>query len=98
MPPPPSNGLGQLRKLLDHENAAAFEHARAWAAQLILEQRSTQILVVADSPAQNRPVNRRLESELERLDAPFRVTDAIAIRADAEDRGPAPFASSPPRI
>ena len=63
----------------------AFEHAWAWAAQLILEQRSTQILVVADSPAQNRPVNRRLESALERLDAPFRVTDPVAISSSSSD-------------
>ena len=87
VPPPPAGGLGDLRKLLDRENATAFEHARAWAAQLILEQRSTQILVVSDSPAQNRPVNRRLESELERLDAPFRVTDPIAIRGSPERGG-----------
>jgi hypothetical protein len=87
VPPPPRDGLGQIRKLLESENASAFEHARAWAAQLILEQRSTQILVVSDSPAQNRAVNHRLETELQRLDAHYRVTDPIAIRdphADAE--------------
>ena len=79
-PPPPAEGLRHIRKLLDNENATAYEHARAWAAQLILEQRSTQILVVADSPAQDRSVNRRLESELARIDADYRVTDPIAIR------------------
>jgi hypothetical protein len=77
--------LGYLRDLLDHENAAAFEQARAWAAQLVLEQRSTQILVVADSPAQNRPVNHRLESELQRLHAEYRLTDPIAIRGPSTD-------------
>jgi hypothetical protein len=76
--------LGELRRLLDEENSTAFEHARAWAAQLILEQRSTQILVVSDSPAQNRAANRRLESELQRLDAAYRVTDPIAISSSAE--------------
>ena len=81
VPPPPKDGLGQIRKLLESENAFAFEHARAWAAQLILEQRSTQILVVSDSPAQNRSVNHRLETELQRLDAHYRVTDPIAIRS-----------------
>jgi len=84
-PPPPADGLRQIRKLLDSENATAFEHARPWAAQLILEQRSTQILVVADSPAQNRSVNRRLESELARLDADYRRTDPIAIRGPVRD-------------
>ena len=83
VPPPPRDGLGRLRELLDAENAAAFEHARAWAAQLILEQRSTQILVVSDTPAQNRAVNRRLEVELQRLETPFRVTDPVAIHAPA---------------
>lgn len=80
VPPPPVDGLGGLRKLLDQENATAFEQAHAWAAQLILEQRSTQILVVSDSPAQNRAVNRRLETELDRLAAAYRVTDPVAIR------------------
>ena len=84
VPPPPATGLGQLRKVLDSENALAFEHARAWAAQLILEQRSTQILVISDSPALNRPVNHRLETELQRLDAQYRVTDPVAIRSPGQ--------------
>lgn len=79
VPPPPAAGLTDLRRLLDNENAIAFEHSRAWAAQLILEQRSAQILVVSDSPAQNRAVNRRLESELQRLHAEYRQTDPVAI-------------------
>jgi hypothetical protein len=92
VPPPPTDGLGNIRKLLDSENAFAFEHARAWAAQLILEQRSTQILVVSDTPEQNRAVNQRLETELRRLEAHYRVTDPIAIR----HAGPAPSAAGAP--
>lgn len=88
VPPPPQDRLGQIRTLLESENAFAFEHARAWAAQLILEQRSTQILVVADSPAQNRAVNHRLESELQRLDAHYRLTDPIAIRGPRSGANP----------
>ena len=80
VPPPPKDGLGQIRNLLESENAIAFEHARAWAAQLILEQRSTQILVVSDSPEQNRAANQR-------LDAHYRVTDPIAIRGPQVDAG-----------
>lgn len=82
--------MGHIRELLDSENAHAFEHARAWAAQLILEQRSTQILVVSDSPARNRDVNHRLESELQRLNAHYRVTDPIAIRGTETERRPIP--------
>jgi hypothetical protein len=80
-PAPPLEGLGRLRHVLNEENAAAFEHARAWAAQLILEQRSAQILVVSDSPSQTRAVNHRLEGELKRLDALYRVTDPVAVPA-----------------
>jgi hypothetical protein len=88
VPPPPTDGLGKIRKLLDSENASAFEHARAWAAQLILEQRSTQILVVSDSPAQDSTVNHRLKAELEQLHAHYRVTDPIEIRSPQESEAP----------
>ena len=79
MPPPPADGLGRIRRLLDSENATAFEHARAWAAQLILEKRSAQILVVSDTPSRNGTVNHRLENELERLAADFNVTEPVEI-------------------
>jgi len=88
--------LGHLRDLLDNENAAAFEQARAWAAQLILEQRSTQILVISDSPAQNGPVNHRVESELQRLHADYRLTDPIAIRGPSTGAPPQPRRATPP--
>ena len=84
VPPPPPDALGALRRLLEAENASAFEQGRAWAAQLILEQRSTQILVVADSPAQDRIVNRRLETALQRLATPYRITAPLAIRGTPE--------------
>ena len=80
VPPPPADGLGRIRRLLDSENASAFEHARPWAAQLILEQRSTQILVVSDTPNRTGAVNHRLESELQRLDAQYRITEPVAIQ------------------
>jgi hypothetical protein len=81
VPPPPADGLGRIRRLLDSENASAFEHARGWAAQLILEQRSTQILVVSDTPSRSGPVNHRLENELQRLEAQYRVTEPVAIQS-----------------
>ena len=80
VPPPPADGLGRIRRLLDSENASAFEQARAWAAQLIVEQRSTQILVVSDSPNRTGAVNHRLEDELQRLAAAYRVTEPVAIQ------------------
>lgn len=80
-PPPAPEELGTLRDALDAENASAFQHARTWAAHLIVEQRSTQILVVTDTPAQNRAVNRRLETTLHGLDGAFRVTPPVALRS-----------------
>jgi len=80
VPPAPADELGRIRRLLDSENASAFEHARAWAASLIVEQRSTQILVVSDNPNHTAAVNHRLETELERLDAAYRVTEPVAIQ------------------
>lgn len=97
VPPPAATDLGELRTLLDHENAAAFKHARAWAAQLILEQRSAQILVVTDTPARDRSIDRRVESELHRLAASYRVTDPVAIRGPmfAPALGATPAPASP---
>lgn len=89
-PPPAPEGLGVLRRLLDDENASAFEQGRAWAAQLILEQRSTQILVVADTPLQSRPINQRVETELQRLAAAYRLTAPLAIRNAPEEAVPVP--------
>ena len=90
VPPPSPDGLRALRRLLDAENASAFEQGRAWAAQLIIEQRSAQILVVADAPVQDRLINRRLETELQRLAAPYRLTAPLAIHADPQEAGPVP--------
>jgi hypothetical protein len=81
VPPPPADGLGRIRRLLDSENASAFEHARAWAAQLLVEQRSTQILVVSDNPSRSAAVDQRLATELQRLDAQYRVTEPVAIQS-----------------
>ena len=91
VPPPPRDGLGEIRKLLDAENARAFEDARAWAAQLILEHRSTQILVVSDTPTQNHAINHSLETALQRLDAHYRVTDPVAIRGSDSPASPTPM-------
>jgi hypothetical protein len=77
--PAPPGAVGVLRRVVEAENAAALEQARSWAAQLIIEQRSTQILVVTDTPAQNRAVNRRLETTLRRLDGSYRVTPPVPL-------------------
>lgn len=82
-PVPPPVALLELRRVLQAENAAAFGQSRAWAAHLLVEPRGTRILVVTDTPAQNRAVNRRLETTLRRLDGAYRRSPPVALGGDA---------------
>jgi len=78
-PPRPESQLGDVRHLLDQEQASATIDIRPWQARLVLEAHVTHILVVSDSPAQDRHINRSVEAELKRLNAPFTITVPLAI-------------------
>jgi hypothetical protein len=75
VPPQPSSRLGTIRTLLHDETAVAHGGARTWSGRLVLGRHTTHILIVSDAPGRNSPINRRLEAELERLDAEFSVTE-----------------------
>ena len=79
VPPQPEDRLDTIKTLLESENSDAKRGARTWAAQVIVEQQVTHILVVSDSPEQNHAVNRRLEAELNELQAPFSITAPLAV-------------------
>jgi hypothetical protein len=80
VPPQPSRRLGTIRTLLKDETAAARRGARAWAGRLVLERGATHILIVSDDArGRDHPINRRLEAALKRLDAPFSVTEPLAV-------------------
>lgn len=79
VPPQSSKRLDRIRALLEGENLAALTGAGAWAGRLILEQRVTHILIVSDTPIQNREINCKLEAELERLHAVFSVTEPLVV-------------------
>lgn len=79
VPPQPSKRLDRIRALLEGENLAALGGPGAWAGRLILEHEVVHILIVSDTPVQNREINWKLEAELERLHANFSVTEPLAI-------------------
>jgi hypothetical protein len=88
VPPQPEDRLRAVKALLDHAHSEAQGRARAWAARLVLEPLVTHILVVTDSPEQNREVNRKLEAELLQLQAGFSVTTPLAVEEDATPSAP----------
>ena len=84
VPPQPSRRLGAIRTLLREETAAARDDARTWSGRLVLERQATHILIVSDAPGRNHSIDRRLEAEIERLDAAFSVTEPLAVAGYAE--------------
>jgi hypothetical protein len=84
VPPQPSRRLGTIRTLLREEAAAAREGARTWSGRIVLEPHATHILIVGDAPGRNHWIDRRLEAEIERLDAAFSVTEPLAVAGQAE--------------
>lgn len=83
LPPQAADSLGAIQTLLDHEHADAQRGARTWGGRVVLEPQVTLILVVSDSPEQNREVNRKLQAELQALPARFSITTPMAVEDDA---------------
>lgn len=77
--PESDNPLPSIQELLDQEHSEASSGRRTWAAQLVVEPQVTRILVVSDSPDQDRPINRSLEAMLRTLRATFVVSSPMAI-------------------
>jgi hypothetical protein len=82
VPPQPKRRLDRIRALLDHEHTAARKDARSWAGRLVLERRATRILIVSDSPDQERAVDHAVVGEVRRLQATLMRTASIEIPAD----------------
>ena len=86
--PESEDPLPSIQELLDREHSDAKAGARRWAAQVVVEPQITRILVVSDSPVQDRAVNRDLEAALAVLRATFVVTLPVVV-SDG-DTGPFP--------
>jgi len=83
VPPQAGELLDDIRTILEKEHAAAGRAARTWTGRVVRAQQVTHILVVSDSPDQDRGVNRRLEGLLNQANASFSLTAPMAV-ADAE--------------
>lgn len=81
-PPQPKHRLETIQALLDHEHGVALQEARSWTGRLVLERRATRILIVSDSPDQERAVDLGLADEVRRLEATFTRTTSIEIPTD----------------
>lgn len=68
-----------VQDLLDQAHHEARAGARTWSGRVVAEPPVTRILIVADSPAQDREVNRSLEAELGLLGATFTVTTPMSM-------------------
>ncbi len=82
VPPQAEDRLHPIKTVLDREHSAARRGARTWVGSVVLEQQITHILIVSDSPKQNREVNRKLESKLKALKAGFSVTTPMPVGDD----------------
>ena len=84
LPPQPAARLHAIKTLLEHAHVEAQRDARTWTGRVVVEDQVTHILIVSDSPEQNRAVNLRLEAQLQELHAGFLLTVPIAVADDAE--------------
>jgi len=82
VPPQTEDRLASIKALLEAEHSDARLGARTWNGRFVHEQKITHILVVSDSPDQDREVNRRLEFALKELKAGFSMTVPMAVEAD----------------
>ena len=74
--------LATINEVLVEENSRASRGRTSWTARLVIEEGHARILVVSESHAQDRKVNRRLEAQLRELGTEFSVTVPMAIGDD----------------
>ena len=94
VPPQAEDQLRAIQTLLDREHSEARRGARTWEGRFVHEEQITHILVVSDSPDQDREVNRRLGLALNELRAEFLLTAPMAVANDAPLR---PGTGRPPK-
>jgi len=82
LPPQSADRLGAIQTLLDREHVDAQREARTWAGRIVREPKVTLILVVSDTPAQDREINHRLAVEVTLLQAALLITKPLAVADD----------------
>jgi hypothetical protein len=81
-PPDDDQLRRQIDELLDSANQAAQRLGTSWAGRLVVGSGRARILIVTDSPAQNRRVNRMIETGLRQLKVEFTVTVPLGVEDD----------------
>ena len=76
---------GCLRALLDREHGEAKTRAARWEGRLVVDDRVSHILVVAESPELDFAVNRRIEAALRALKADYELTVPMPTTDDPHD-------------
>jgi hypothetical protein len=78
-PPIARSRIGPMEALLldGHRSARLVSHT--WEGRLVNGDFITHLLVVCDTPKQDLEINRLLEAELLRLEAPFALTASVAL-------------------
>ena len=84
LPPQSADRLRAIQSLLDREHMDAQREARTWAGRIVLEPKVTLILVVSDTPAQDREINHRLAAEVTQLQAAMLITTPLAVADDPQ--------------
>jgi hypothetical protein len=79
-PPRTTDVVSTIAEIVNRENADALRSAGNWTARLVTEPQVTHVLVLSDTPEQDREMNRRLEARLRELDIPFTVS--LPMRVD----------------
>jgi hypothetical protein len=79
VPPIARDRMGPMEALLEGGHTKARLAALTWEGRLVNGDDITHILVVSDRPDQDLEINQQLEAELNRLEAPFAITVAVAV-------------------
>ncbi|TVP59481.1 MAG: hypothetical protein EA351_01505 [Gemmatimonadales bacterium] len=79
VPPVARDRMGPMEVLLKNGHESADLSKLTWEGRLINGDDITHILVVSDRPDRDLEINRLLEAELSRLEAPFAITEVIAV-------------------
>lgn len=89
--------MGGIQAVLDEGHSEAELAGQVWKGRFVNGEEITHILVVCGTPAQDLEVNRRLEAELGRMEAPFSVTASLQVihgpPRPSPHNGPPPSAS-----
>ena len=85
VPPQTADRLRPIQTLLAREHAMAQREARTWGGTVVLEENVTLIMVVSDSPRQNREINKSLEAAIKELQADVLLTTPLAVADEAAD-------------